>query len=46
VPLDNRIGMACDYGESFFDNFPDSPTCKALKEVVESVKEVIGTKAE
>merc|ERR1711977_449209 len=46
VPLDNRIGMACDYGESFFDNFPDSPTCKALKEVVESVKQVIGTKSE
>ncbi|KAI7161525.1 Cytosolic Fe-S cluster assembly factor [Hortaea werneckii] len=46
VPLDNRIGMACDYGESFFDNFPDSPTCKALKEVVKSVKEVIGTKSE
>jgi len=38
VPLDPRIGMACDYGESFFDNFPDSPACAALKEVVEKVK--------
>jgi len=37
VPLDSRIGMACDYGESFFDNFPDSPTCLALKEVVRNV---------
>ncbi|KAH8779617.1 cytosolic Fe-S cluster assembly factor NBP35 [Hyaloscypha finlandica] len=34
VPLDPRIGMACDYGESFFDSFPDSPACKALKGVV------------
>jgi Mrp family chromosome partitioning ATPase len=34
VPLDPRIGMACDYGESFFDSFADSPACKALKGVV------------
>ncbi|PMD60878.1 cytosolic Fe-S cluster assembly factor nbp35 [Hyaloscypha bicolor E] len=34
VPLDPRIGMACDYGESFFDSFADSPACKALKCVV------------
>jgi Mrp family chromosome partitioning ATPase len=34
VPLDPRIGMACDYGESFFDSFPDSPACKALEDVV------------
>jgi Mrp family chromosome partitioning ATPase len=34
VPLDPRIGMACDYGESFFDSFADSPACKALKDVV------------
>ncbi|KAK3687273.1 cytosolic Fe-S cluster assembly factor NBP35 [Podospora appendiculata] len=34
VPLDPRIGMACDYGESFFDSFPDSPACKALRGVV------------
>lgn len=38
VPLDPRIGMACDYGESFFDNFPDSSACAALIEVVEKVK--------
>jgi Mrp family chromosome partitioning ATPase len=37
VPLDPRIGMACDYGESFFDSFPDSPACKALKGVVRSL---------
>jgi Mrp family chromosome partitioning ATPase len=42
VPLDPRIGMACDYGESFLDNFPDSPACKAIKRVVERVCEEIG----
>lgn len=41
VPLDPRIGMACDYGESFFDNFPDSPACAAIQDVVEKVKEEI-----
>jgi Flp pilus assembly CpaE family ATPase len=34
VPLDPRIGMACDYGESFFDSYGDSPACKALKGMV------------
>jgi Mrp family chromosome partitioning ATPase len=42
VPLDPRIGMACDYGESFLDGFPDSPACKALEMVVRRVKEEIG----
>lgn len=42
VPLDPRIGMACDYGESFFDNFPESPACKALKHVVRRVGEEMG----
>jgi len=42
VPLDPRIGMACDYGESFFDNFPDSPACKALRDVVRRVGREIG----
>ena len=41
VPLDPRIGMACDYGESFFDSFPDSPACNALTGVVKRVKECI-----
>jgi Mrp family chromosome partitioning ATPase len=46
VPLDPRIGMACDYGESFFDNFPDSPACKALRDVVRRVGREIGLDAE
>lgn len=42
VPLDPRIGMACDYGESFFENFPDSPACSAIQAVVQRVKEEAG----
>ncbi|KAI9759733.1 MAG: cytosolic Fe-S cluster assembly factor nbp35 [Chaenotheca gracillima] len=42
VPLDPRIGMACDYGESFFDAYPDSPACLALRNVVKRVGEEIG----
>ena len=42
VPLDPRIGMACDFGESFMDSFPDSPACQALRGVVRRVGELIG----
>lgn len=42
VPLDPRIGMACDYGESFFDNFPDSPACIALRKIVRKVGQAAG----
>jgi len=46
VPLDPRIGMACDYGESFFDAWPDSPACKALRGVVRRVGEEMGLNAD
>ncbi|PTB80517.1 P-loop containing nucleoside triphosphate hydrolase protein [Trichoderma longibrachiatum ATCC 18648] len=42
VPLDPRIRMACDYGESFFDSFPDSPACVAFKQVVRNVGRQLG----
>ena len=42
VPLDPRIRMACDYGESFFDSFPDSPACLAFREVVKNVSAQLG----
>ena len=41
VPLDPRIGMSCDFGESFFDNFGDSPACEALLELVKNVQHEI-----
>ncbi|EPE06048.1 cytosolic fe-s cluster assembly factor nbp35 [Ophiostoma piceae UAMH 11346] len=46
VPLDPRIGMACDYGESFFDSYPDSPACTALKTVVRSLARELGLDAD
>ena len=42
VPLDPRIGMACDFGESFMDSFPDSPACLALRQVVRHVGKLVG----
>lgn len=45
VPLDPRIGRSCDYGESFFEAFPDSPACTALKGVVRGLAEQIGIDA-
>lgn len=41
VPLDPRIGLACDYGESFFDAYPDSPACAALQTVVRSLAKTL-----
>ncbi|KAF2458931.1 nucleotide-binding protein [Lineolata rhizophorae] len=37
VPLDPRIGMACDYGESFLESYPDSAASKAIRGVVRRV---------
>jgi Mrp family chromosome partitioning ATPase len=42
VPLDPRIGMACDFGEGFLDAFPDSPAAKRISEVVNKVSQSIG----
>lgn len=46
VPLDPRIGMSCDFGESFFDSFPDSPACKAFKTVVRRLADQVGADAQ
>ena len=42
VPLDPRIGMACDYGESFLEAFPESSAARRYMEIVKRVGEVIG----
>lgn len=42
VPLDPRVGMACDYGESFMDRYPDSPASTALRGVVRAVGKLVG----
>jgi Mrp family chromosome partitioning ATPase len=42
VPLDPLIGKACDFGESYLESFPDSPTSKAINGVVRRVVEEMG----
>lgn len=34
--------MACGYGGSFVDNFPNSSPSKAIKQVVRSVDQLVG----
>ncbi|KAH3683406.1 hypothetical protein WICPIJ_005625 [Wickerhamomyces pijperi] len=41
VPLDPRIGKACDDGESFLDLYPDSPASTAILDVVDALIESI-----
>lgn len=42
VPLDPRIGKSCDYGQSFFDEYPDSPAATALLDIIHELKETVG----
>ncbi|CAG8520586.1 11700_t:CDS:2, partial [Scutellospora calospora] len=34
IPLDPKIGKACDMGISFLDEYPDSPACKAYLDII------------
>ncbi|CAG8600449.1 1955_t:CDS:2, partial [Cetraspora pellucida] len=34
IPLDPRIGKACDTGISFLDEYSDSPACKAYLDII------------
>lgn len=38
VPLDPRIGRCCDMGESFVDEFPESPASVAYMDVIDQIK--------
>ncbi|KAK9475879.1 P-loop containing nucleoside triphosphate hydrolase protein [Lipomyces japonicus] len=38
VPLDPRIGRSCDFGESFLDQYPESPTSKAILRIIRQVR--------
>lgn len=42
VPLDPRIGVACDYGESFFDAYPESPACEGLMGIIHKLRGNMG----
>lgn len=41
VPLDPRIGKACDAGECFLDLHPDSPASDAILDVVDALRDEI-----
>ncbi|EPQ31774.1 uncharacterized protein PFL1_01106 [Pseudozyma flocculosa PF-1] len=41
IPLDPRIGKCCDLGESFVDEYPDSPASHAYLDVIERIKEIV-----
>ncbi|PWN47813.1 P-loop containing nucleoside triphosphate hydrolase protein [Violaceomyces palustris] len=41
VPLDPRIGKCCDLGESFVDEYPDSPASKAYLEVIDKIRKIV-----
>ncbi|RUP51118.1 cytosolic Fe-S cluster assembly factor nubp1-A [Jimgerdemannia flammicorona] len=38
IPLDPRLGRACDEGVSFLDEYPDSPASKAYLEIIEKIR--------
>ncbi|KAJ2741556.1 cytosolic Fe-S cluster assembly factor nbp35 [Coemansia sp. BCRC 34301] len=41
VPLDPRIGRACDYGSSFIDTCGDSPAAKALTSIITLLTQIV-----
>ncbi|KAF3482246.1 cytosolic Fe-S cluster assembling factor NBP35 [Arthroderma uncinatum] len=41
IPLDPRVGMACDFGESFLDTYPESPASVALRDVVRQIIQLV-----
>jgi hypothetical protein len=45
VPLDPRISVACDAGESFFDTFARSPASDAFMGVVRNLARELGEPA-
>lgn len=38
IPLDPRIGMSCDQGLSFLEEYPDSPATKAYQDIISGKK--------
>lgn len=41
VPLDPRIGRACDAGESFFERYADLPAATAILDVVDALRDLV-----
>ncbi|KAJ9112617.1 cytosolic Fe-S cluster assembly factor nbp35 [Naganishia cerealis] len=42
VPLDPRIGMTCDKGLSFLDEYPESPATVAYLDIVDRIRTLLG----
>jgi len=42
IPLDPRIGMTCDQGSSFLDEWPGSPATTAYLNIVQRIRELLG----
>ncbi|GAA6023586.1 hypothetical protein JCM10207_005724 [Rhodosporidiobolus poonsookiae] len=45
VPLDPRIGRAGDFGQSFLEEWPESPASVAYREVVKRIKSKLADKS-
>ncbi|KAF5099291.1 hypothetical protein D0Z00_001695 [Geotrichum galactomycetum] len=41
VPLDPRIGRACDQGDDFLEEYPDSPASTAMLEIIEKIRDQV-----
>lgn len=41
VPLDPRIGKACDEGNNFLDQYPDSPACNSILDIIDNLRDEI-----
>ncbi|KAK9448072.1 cytosolic Fe-S cluster assembly factor NBP35 [Limtongia smithiae] len=42
VPLDPRVGVACDDGVSFLERHPESPTSAAIMGVIRKIRTAVG----
>ncbi|GAA5825955.1 hypothetical protein JCM10212_004927, partial [Sporobolomyces blumeae] len=45
VPLDPRIGKTGDFGQSFLEEYPESPASEAYRKIVSRIKEKLATKS-
>ncbi|GEM07698.1 cytosolic Fe-S cluster assembling factor NBP35 [Rhodotorula toruloides] len=45
VPLDPRIGKSGDYGQSFLEEYPESPASVAYRRIVARIKDKLDTKS-
>lgn len=41
IPLDPRIGKACDRGESFLEEYENSPATEAILDIVDALREQV-----